>query len=113
MIEQSPQLETVQPHEALKPKTISQIALSVTPNEFVVCLGETKIAWISDARGNAAPVVTNEFNSAISLSPFTAKMLFDGLQKALTAFEEAFGKIPVDPGAKLMTGDAPVTASKL
>jgi hypothetical protein len=83
---------------------ISQFAIAMNANEVLISLGHTRVAVLQQGIGTPpTPTPFQEWLMTAALSPSAAMVLSDNLQKALAAYEAAFGKIPHDPKLKIIT----------
>ena len=69
--------------------------------------GVSRASMQPGPEGVPTPVLGIEWLLSISVPPTTAKMFSANLTSALERYEVVFGKIPVDPNAKVILAEAP------
>jgi hypothetical protein len=81
------------------PQAISGLSLSVTLNEITLLVGQNRT--VLDSQNTPTGFQRVEWSAAYSMAPSTAVTLRDTLIKSVAQYEASFGKIPVDPNAKI------------
>jgi hypothetical protein len=87
-------------------QAVTQFALAMTLNEVVVTFGISRASIQPGPGGAVTPVLGSEWLVSLSIPPTLAKSMQENIAKAIERYEELFGKIPVDPGAKVVINDA-------
>lgn len=78
---------------------VSQLGLTMNANEIILTFGQSRIV-ISPETGRPEGHIGMEWFGSYSFSPTLAHVLHASLGKLIGAYEEQFGKIPLDPAAK-------------
>ena len=76
---------------------VSQFAMSITAAEFLLTLGQTRMAVLQDEKGQHNQTAIAEWIMTLSMSPTSGKMLSRILAATVDSYEKTFGKIPEDP----------------
>lgn len=94
------------PVSAAPTQGASQFAIAVSPPEFLLAVGHSRVVMINEVGKPATPQAFQEWFLTLALSPNSAVSLCESLKAGIAIYEQQYGKIAVDPAFKVQTEQA-------